>query len=49
VIDAHRPFLNDADAAELGAQIEFTDTLIDQIVYQLYGLSEEEVAVVEEK
>ena len=29
--------------------IAFTDTLIDQIVYQLYGLSEEEVAVVEEK
>ena len=29
--------------------IAFTDTLIDQIVYRLYGLSEEEVAVVEEK
>ena len=28
--------------------IAFTDTLIDQIVYRLYGLSEEEVAVVEE-
>jgi len=29
------------------ARIEATDRLIDQIVYQLYGLTEEEVAMVE--
>ena len=29
------------------ARIEATDQLIDQIVYQLYGLTEEEIAVVE--
>jgi hypothetical protein len=34
---------------ETEQNIAFTDTLIDQIVYRLYGLSEEEVAVVEEK
>jgi len=27
--------------------IELTDRLIDQIVYQLYGLTEEEIAIVE--
>jgi hypothetical protein len=34
---------------ETEQNIAFTDTLIDQIVYRLYGLTEEEVAVVEEK
>ena len=29
------------------ARIEATDWLIDQIVYQLYGLTKEEIAVVE--
>ena len=33
---------------ETEQNIAFTDTLIDQIVYRLYGLSEEKVAVVEE-
>jgi len=32
---------------ELAARIEATDWLIDQIVYRLYGLTEEEVAIVE--
>lgn len=46
--NALRPFLdNAAAAADLDAQIDFTDRLVDQIVYRLYGLSEEE-AVVEE-
>jgi hypothetical protein len=34
---------------ELVAQIESTDDLIDQVVYRLYGLTEEEVAVVSEQ
>ncbi len=29
------------------ARIEATDRVIDQIVYQLHGLTEEEIAVVE--
>ena len=35
-------------AEELDAKIEQTDALIDEIVYELYGLSEEEIAIVEE-
>jgi hypothetical protein len=49
VRDALRPFLdNAAAAADLDVQIEFTDGLIDRVVYRLYGLSDAEVAVVEE-
>lgn len=32
---------------ELVTRIERTDWLIDQIVYKLYGLTEEEIAIVE--
>jgi hypothetical protein len=47
VTDALRPFLDNAQqAAELDRQIAFTDGLIDRIVYRLYGLSDDEVAVV---
>ena len=47
--DALRSFLDNAEAAaDLDAQIEFTDGLIDRVVYRLYGLSDAEVAVVEE-
>lgn len=47
VADALRPFLDNVQAAsDLDQQIAFTDGLIDQIVYRLYGLSGEEVAVV---
>jgi len=35
------------DFKELMEKIETTDRLIDQIVYRLYGLTEEEIAVVE--
>jgi hypothetical protein len=35
------------ELAEAQARIARTDALIDQIVYRLYGLTEEEVAVVE--
>jgi hypothetical protein len=38
-----------AELAEVRARIAATDALIDQIVYRLYGLTEEEVAVVEGK
>jgi hypothetical protein len=41
-------FLDTArDAEALDAKIAFTDRLIDQIVYRLYGLTDDEVAVVE--
>ncbi|MEZ4797288.1 MAG: TaqI-like C-terminal specificity domain-containing protein [Flavobacteriaceae bacterium] len=35
-------------AEELKAEIEKTDKAIDQMVYELYGLTEEEIAIVEE-
>jgi hypothetical protein len=36
------------EAEELDEEIKHTDGTIDQIVYALYGLTEEEIAVVEE-
>jgi hypothetical protein len=33
-------------AGELDANIELTDQLIDEIVYKLYGLTEEEMWIV---
>jgi hypothetical protein len=44
VYEAHAPGYR-----ALVTRIEETDDLIDQIVYRLYGLTEEEIAVVEEK
>jgi len=35
-------------AAELDAKIERTDALIDEIVYELYGLTDEEIEIVED-
>jgi len=35
-------------ADELEAKIEHTDELIDEIVYDLYGLTDEEIKIVEE-
>jgi len=35
-------------AEELEAKIERTDELIDEIVYELYGLTDEEIEIVEE-
>nr|WP_324603089.1 restriction endonuclease [Halarchaeum acidiphilum] len=37
-----------ARADDLDAKIEQTDALIDEIVYDLYGLSDEEIEIVEE-
>jgi hypothetical protein len=37
------------EKARLERQIEVTDKAIDSLVYELYGLSEEEVRIVEEK
>jgi len=34
-------------AEELDAKIESTDALIDEIVYELYGLTDEEIEIVE--
>ena len=36
-----------AEAQALKAQIDKTDKEIDRMVYELYGLSEEEIAIVE--
>jgi hypothetical protein len=35
------------EALELKAEIDKTDKEIDQMVYELYGLTEEEIAIVE--
>ncbi len=37
-----------ARAEELERKIERTDELIDEIVYELYGLTDEEIEIVEE-
>jgi len=37
----------EAELAEVRRKIRLTDDLIDQIVYKLYGLTEEEIAIVE--
>ena len=39
---------NKAEALELKYQIDATDKKIDQIVYELYDLTEKEIAVVEQ-
>jgi hypothetical protein len=35
-------------AEELDAKIEQTDALIDEVVYGLYGLTDEEIEIVEQ-
>jgi hypothetical protein len=35
-------------ADELAAKIERTDELIDEVIYELYGLTDEEIEIVEE-
>jgi len=35
-------------AEEIDAKIEQTDELIDEIVYELYGLTDEEIEIVDE-
>jgi type II restriction/modification system DNA methylase subunit YeeA len=37
-----------ARAEELDEKIQRTDELIDEIVYELYGLTDEEIEIVEE-
>ena len=37
----------DAELADVRGRIMRADALIDQIVYRLYGLTEEEIAIVE--
>ncbi|MDD5141802.1 hypothetical protein [Methanoregula sp.] len=39
----------DHDKTLLQRQIEATDAAIDKLVYELYGLTEEEIAIVEGK
>jgi hypothetical protein len=39
----------EAELAEVRRKIRLTDDLIDQIVYKLYGLTEEEITIVEDR
>lgn len=43
----HAEATTDAERAQLQEQIDTTDAEIDRLVYALYGLSEEDVAIVE--
>ena len=44
----HSEYDFDSEANVLQAEISRTDKQIDQLVYQLYGLSEEEIRIVEQ-
>jgi len=46
--DLRRYVENRERADELDTQIEKADDLIDEIVYDLYDLTDEEIAIVEE-
>jgi hypothetical protein len=51
MLDLHRRLSESKTGHEktlLSRQIETTDRQIDALVYELYGLSEEEIAIVEE-
>ncbi|RKS78166.1 hypothetical protein BDK61_3819 [Haloarcula quadrata] len=49
VRDGLASYMETVDRAdELEAKIEQTDELIDEIVYELYGLTDEEIEIVEE-
>lgn len=43
------PIMDDKEYNEIKEEIEKTNKKIDQKVYELYGLGEEEIKIVEEK
>jgi ubiquinone biosynthesis protein UbiJ len=45
--DSRRVEVNPQAATQFDAQISATDRQIDRLVYELYGLTEEEIALVE--
>jgi hypothetical protein len=47
VLEKHQESLD--QVLPLKEQLQRMDTLIDQVVYRLYGLTEEEIAIVEGK
>ncbi len=47
LVPKRRAEANPQAAAQLDAQIAATDRQIDRLVYDLYGLTEEEIALVE--
>ena len=48
-VDVYGAFWADHEKTALQRQIDATDRQIDQLVYELYGLTEEEIKVVEGK
>lgn len=47
--DAVKSFLSNLEQAEeINEQIDFTDQLVDQVVYKLYGLTDDEIRIVEQ-
>jgi hypothetical protein len=51
MLDLHKQLLaarTEHDKTLIQRQIDFTDGRIDKLVYELYGLTEEEIEIVEE-
>jgi len=48
VADDGELLADERNAEELDEKLEQTDALIDEIVYELYGLTDEEIEIVEE-
>jgi hypothetical protein len=48
LVQRERKCRTDHERSEIEHQIEHTDSEIDQLVYELYGLSDKEIALVEE-
>ena len=50
MLDSHKQLAaakNPNDKIQLEREVESTDRQIDQLVYELYGLTEEEIRIVE--
>ena len=51
ILELHKQLTSaktDHDKAVIQRQIDATDRQIDQLVYELYGLTEEEIKIIEE-
>ena len=52
MLELHKPTVvvrSPLDKERVGREIESTDKPIDRLVYELYGLTEDEIRIVEDK
>lgn len=52
MLELHKPTVvvrSPLDKERVGREIESTDKSIDRLVYELYGLTEDEIRIVEDK